>query len=168
MSDQFATPSDPGAGVKWAELNGSLLVIDVHGVKRDVGTSFGNADEVVQATVTVADGPQAGTVLADTLIFPRVLVSQLNSKVGSKVLGRLGQGVAKPGQSAPWMLNPATDADKATAGQLLAQLAGAGLQQAPPAQQAPAPPQAPTAYVPGQQPGAQPAYVPQGTPAPTY
>jgi hypothetical protein len=33
-----------------------------------------------------------------------VLQGQLRSKVGTKVLGRLGQGVAKPGQSPPWTL----------------------------------------------------------------
>ena len=46
------------------------------------------------------------------LVFPRVLQSQLKPKVGQMVLGRLGQGTAKPGQSAPWMLTEPTDADR--------------------------------------------------------
>jgi hypothetical protein len=41
------------------------------------------------------------------------------------VLGRLGQGVAKPGQSAPWTLTPASDADKVTAGKYLEHVAAA-------------------------------------------
>jgi hypothetical protein len=31
--------------------------------------------------------------------------------IGQKVLGRLGQGQGKPGQSAPWLLNEATAED---------------------------------------------------------
>lgn len=157
MSDQFATPSAPSQGIDWKDHNGSLLIIDVHGVKTGIQTVHGLSD-AVSATVTVADGPAAGKVYTDTLIFPKILQSQTSSKVGTKVLGRLGQGVAKPGQSAPWMLNPATPQDIAQAGSVLAQVAAQGLQQAAPQAQ-------PAAYVPGQAP--QPAMAPQG-PAPTY
>lgn len=142
MTDQFSEPTAPGAGCDWKELNGSLLIIDVLGVKQGIATTYG-ASDAVQATVTVADGPKVGTVYNDTLIFPKILQSQTSGKVGSKVLGRLGQGVAKPGQSAPWMLNPATDADKAQAGAVLTQLAANGLQAAAPSA-SPAPQVAPT------------------------
>jgi hypothetical protein len=56
-------------------------------------------------------------------VFPKVLASQLRSSVGGKVIGRLGQGIAKPGQSAPWTLNAATDADKETGRKYLAYIA---------------------------------------------
>lgn len=143
MTDQFNDPTTPGQGIKWEHYNGALLIIDVHGVKNDITTTFGLSDAVA-ATVTIADGPEAGRVYADTLIFPKILQSQTSSKVGSKVLGRLGQGVAKPGQSAPWMLNPATDQDKAQAGAVLTSLAANGLHA--PVQQVPQ--QAPVAYQP--------------------
>lgn len=166
MSDQFNDPQAPGQGIDWKAYNGNLLIVDVHGVKTGIATVHGLSD-AVSATVTIADGPETGRVYADTLIFPKILQSQTSSKVGSKILGRLGQGVAKPGQSAPWMLNPATDADKAQAGQVLAQFAGAGLQ-APVQQQAPQGP-APQAYVPPQgQPPVQQFVPQQQAPAPTY
>jgi hypothetical protein len=45
-----------------------------------------------------------------------VLCSQLAPSAGGKpVLGRLGRGTAKPGQSAPWMLTAPTEADIAVA-----------------------------------------------------
>ncbi|KQP24315.1 hypothetical protein [Aeromicrobium sp. Leaf272] len=52
-----------------------------------------------------------------------MLQSQLRGSVGQKVLGRLGQGNAKPGQSAPWLLNEATADDVAKAEQWVAQYA---------------------------------------------
>lgn len=171
----FDEPGTPGAGVEWKELLGALLIIDVHAVKTGIQTTYGLSD-AVQATVTIADGPQAGTVHPDTLIFPRVLQSQLSGKIGAKILGRLGQGVAKPGQDPPWMLNPATDADKAQAGAVLTHLASSGLQGAAPAVAPQVPVQQPVVGPQGQQqayvpPAGQPVpqYVPQPQgPAPTY
>jgi hypothetical protein len=46
------------------------------------------------------------------LFFNVALKNSLKSKVGQKVLARIGQGTAKPGKSAPWILVDATgDAD---------------------------------------------------------
>lgn len=124
MSNQFASPAS-ATGIEWATLNGCLLIIDVTEVVRDINTSMGVRD-ATRATVTVVDGPTPGVTFQDTLIFPKVLHSQTAPNVGRKVLGRLGQGQAKPGQNAPWMLNQATDADTQTAGAFLAaQAAGA-------------------------------------------
>ncbi len=97
-----------------ATLNGSLLVIWPVGVEEDVPTTFGEAD-AVRATVLIVDGEKAGEVIDDALIFPKVLVSSLRSKVGKQVLGRLGQGEAKPKQDPPWILIPFDDADVALA-----------------------------------------------------
>ena len=111
MSDTpFATPAAPGSGISWADYNGRLLLIEPHAVKTDIQTSFGPSD-AVQADVVVLDGDDAGTEYPDTLIFPKVLQSQVAGRIGQKVLGRLGQGQAKPGQSAPWMLAEATADD---------------------------------------------------------
>ena len=115
---QFASPATP-SGIEWAALKGSLLVIEPVEVVKGIATSFGTTD-AVRATVIVVDGPKAGETYEDTLVFPKVLQAQLSSRVGQKVLGRLGQGQAKPGQSAPWMLLPATPADEQTATKFLA------------------------------------------------
>lgn len=122
MSDQFAAPAAPGSGITWADHNGQLLLIEPIAVKTGIQTSFGPSDAVA-ANVTVLDGPQAGTEFPDTLIFPKILQSQVAGRVGQKVLGRLGQGVAKPGQSAPWMLSEASEADRQVATAWLARTA---------------------------------------------
>lgn len=102
----------PGDGIDYKEHYNELLHIEVLGVETGINTVHGPTD-AVRANVTPLDGPTAGTTIADTLIFPKVLQSQLKGSVGQSVIGRLGQGQAKPGQSAPWLLNPATDAEVA-------------------------------------------------------
>lgn len=108
--DPFAAPAS-AVGIKWADLNGALLIVDVKSVEENIATSFGDST-AIRADVAVIDGTQAGSSYPDALVFPKGLVSQLRPNVGRKVLGRLGQGQAKPGQSAPWLLTEATDADK--------------------------------------------------------
>jgi hypothetical protein len=96
-----------------SEMNGSLLVIWPTALEEDVPTTYGDAD-AIRANILVVDGEHAGEYIDDALIFPRVLVSSLRSKVGRQVLGRLGQGQAKPKQDPPWILQPFDD-DDATA-----------------------------------------------------
>ncbi len=110
MTDPFADPGSSTA-VDWSEHVGALLLLTVHGIEYDIQTVHGMSN-AVRADVVVLDGPKRGTEYADALVFPKLLQSQLRSRVGQKVLGRLGQGEAKRGQSAPWQLNAATDADK--------------------------------------------------------
>lgn len=112
MSD-FDKPSN-ASGIDWSQLKGALLVITVHGQEEGVKTVHGLADPI-RADVLVVDGLLGGVMHADTLVFPKVLIGQLRPSIGKKVLGRLGQGEAKPGQSPPWKLEPFTDADVALA-----------------------------------------------------
>lgn len=112
MSDLFDAPGS-ASGIKWEDLNGKLLLIQPLSEESGINTAFGPAN-AVRANVTVLDGPTAGEEFNDTLIFPKVLASQVKGNCGSGRfnLGRLGKGNAKPGQSAPWMLGDPTDADK--------------------------------------------------------
>lgn len=112
MSDMFDGPSS-STGIKWEDVHGRLLLITPHSVETDIKTSFGDTD-AVRADVVILDGPGAPDEYRDTLIFPKVLQSQVRSNAGTgrMNLGRLGQGNKKPGQSAPWMLGDPTDADK--------------------------------------------------------
>lgn len=111
MSTPFAPPSSPSDGIKWADLAGSLLLIEPLSVETNIQTAYGAAD-AVRANVVVLDGAQAGTEYNDTLIFPKLLQSQVRSNIGTKVLGRLGTGQGKPGQSPPWLLSEANEADQ--------------------------------------------------------
>lgn len=108
-------PSSPSNGdrVELAKLNGALLYITVRALQRDVQTMHGPTDAIT-CDIAVLDGPNKGETFEDALIFPKMLVSQLSPAVGAAdpaVLARLGQGIAKPGKSAPWMLTEPTPAD---------------------------------------------------------
>ena len=107
MSTEFAAPAS-ASGIDWNELNGHLVVIEVQAHETGIVTANGERD-AIRATVHDVDGQQTDE---DVLIFPKVLVSNLRPRIGQKVLGRVGQGVAKPGQNAPWVL---TDASAYTA-----------------------------------------------------
>lgn len=115
MTDPWDSPGST-AGVDFEELNGRLLIITPHAAE-EVNTSFGEK-ECVRADLVVLDGPGALTEYKDTLVFPKVLIGQLRSTIGTgrMVLGRLGQGVAKPGQKPPWLLADPTEADRKIAG----------------------------------------------------
>ena len=136
MTQQFEDPAPATSSpVPLQELNGALLLILVVAYEDHVPTVMtqpGEKSPAVRADVTVLDGPQAGKVYDNTLIFPKVFLRQLARSVGKTVLGRLGQGPAKAGQSAPWILNAATDADKAAAAQFLARQSSGNLAQAEP------------------------------------
>lgn len=116
--------ADPATttGVDLKALNGSLLLVTVKQVRESVATSFGVTDAVA-CDIAVLDGEQKGETYSDALLFPKILVSSLRPHVGYKVLARLGQGTAKAGQSAPWVLAPSTAADKETAAKYEAHVA---------------------------------------------
>lgn len=113
MSNPFSRPA-PASGIQWEDHTGRLLLIEPKEFERDIATAFGPKD-AVRADITVIDAPGGPQEFPDALIFPGVLISQTRPLVGEKVLGRLGQGVAKPGQKPPWRLDDPTD-DDVTAG----------------------------------------------------
>ena len=110
-SSPFAAPAT-ASGIDWKALNGALLLISAHSVEEGIKTVHGDAS-AVRADVVALDGELKGEEFTDTLVFPKVLQGQLRSRLGQRVLGRLGQGNAKPGQSAPWVLAEATADDVA-------------------------------------------------------
>jgi hypothetical protein len=118
-NDPFGAPSS-ATGITWADLKGSLLLIKVRSIETDITTVHGLSDAVRADVVVLDDKGTApeGEAFNDTLIFPKVLQSQVKSQ--ELVLGRLGQGDAKKGQSAPWMLSEATEADKVIGREYLA------------------------------------------------
>lgn len=106
---QFATPAR-GDIFEPKVLGNALLIVTPEEVVTEVDTPYGVTD-AIRCRVIVVDGPEAGKRLDSTLLFGRRLIGQLRSRIGQDVLGRLGQGVAKAGQSPPWELGDPTEAD---------------------------------------------------------
>jgi hypothetical protein len=104
----FSAPSSSTESVKVADLNGHLLIIEPLEYKTGIPTVHGDADAIEVNIVDLDTNATHNSVL----FFNVALKNALKSKIGQKVLARIGQGVAKPGKSAPWILLDATaDAD---------------------------------------------------------
>ena len=117
----FQQPSQ-GDQVKVAELVGSLVLIWALELREDVPTAYGPSDAIA-VNIHVLDGGKGGEKFENTLLFQKALIGSLRSALGGEpVLARIGQGVAKPGQSAPYILQPFTDADAALATHYIQQL----------------------------------------------
>ena len=100
----FAAPSTQSESVKVADLAGHLLIITPTEYKVGIETVHGKA-EAVEVEVVDLDTKQTH---ASLLWFNVALRNALKNKIGQKVLARIGQGAAKPGKSAPWILVDAT------------------------------------------------------------
>ena len=104
----FSAPSTSTESVKVADLNGHLLIIEPIEYKTGITTVHGDAD-AIEVRINDLD---TNTSHDSVLFFNVALKNALKTKIGQKVLARIGQGTAKPGKSAPWILLDATgDAD---------------------------------------------------------
>jgi len=100
----FAAPSSNSESVKVADLANHLLIITPVEYKTGIQTIHGLA-EAVEVNVVDLDTNRNYNSL---LWFNVGLRNSLKSKINQKVLARIGQGAAKPGKSAPWILLDAT------------------------------------------------------------
>lgn len=111
INNPFAQPAAPSGGITWGDLLGALIIIQPTRVETGIHTDYGETDAIA-VNAWVIDGPGKGETYEDALVFPKVLQSQLKSRIGQIVIGRVGQGVAKrAGQNPPWQLSDASDAD---------------------------------------------------------
>jgi hypothetical protein len=100
----FSAPSSNNESVKVADLNGHLLILEALEYKTGIPTVHGDADAI---EVRIND-LETGHTHESVLFFNVALKNALKTKIGQKVLARIGQGTAKPGKSAPWILIDAT------------------------------------------------------------
>lgn len=91
-------------GLKVADLNGHLLIVTPVEYKTGINTVNGIA-EAIEVNVVDLDTNEEHLSL---LWFNVALRNALKPLLGQKVLGRIGQGAAKPGKNAPWILIDAT------------------------------------------------------------
>ena len=105
----FSAPSSSSSdSVKVADLNGHLLIVSPIEFKANIQTVNGPADAIEVNLIDLDTNEEHNSVLW----FNVALKNALKPLIGQKVLGRIGQGIAKPGKNAPWLLNDATgDAD---------------------------------------------------------
>jgi hypothetical protein len=101
----FASPGNTSSeSVKVAELANHLLIITPIEYKIGIQTVHGIA-EAVEVNVYDLD---TNTEHNSLLWFNVALRNALKTKINQKILARIGQGSAKPGKSAPWILLDAT------------------------------------------------------------
>jgi hypothetical protein len=100
----FSAPSMSENGPKVADLAGQLLIITPTDYKTGIKTIHGDAEAVEVSLVNLDTNKNYDGVL----FFNVALRNSLKQKIGQKVLARIGQGTAKPGKSAPWILLDAT------------------------------------------------------------
>ena len=101
----FSSPSTTSEGIKVADLANHLLIIEPVEYKTGIDTVHGKAEAV---EVNVVDLDNGNAKHENLLWFNVALRNALKTKIGHKVLARIGQGSAKPGKSAPWILLDAT------------------------------------------------------------
>ena len=100
----FSAPSSNNESVKVDDLNGHLLILEALEYKTGIPTVHGEAD-AIEVRINDLDTGQSHE---SVLFFNVALKNALKTKIGQKVLARIGQGTAKPGKSAPWILVDAT------------------------------------------------------------
>lgn len=96
-------PPPPGEGITWDDHKGRLLLVYPTEWVTAHPTVHGESD-ACRADIVVLDAPDGPLEVADTLVFPKILRQQMKKAIGDVLLGRLTQGVKKPGQNAPWIL----------------------------------------------------------------
>lgn len=107
----FDAPSSGGSGVKPADLEGHVLVVEPLEYVPNISTSFGEKDAIRCNVHDITDKQSH----EDTLFFGTALIGSFKKDIGKRLLGKLGKGEAKPGQSAPWVLVDLTGNEKAVA-----------------------------------------------------
>lgn len=101
---KFGKPSEIADTVKPAEVDGHLLVVRPRTFHPSVTTRYG---EGVAIDVDVLD-VDTGEAFYGCRWFSKVLAATMRDHIGELLLGAMGRGIARGGQSAPWVLTDQT------------------------------------------------------------
>ena len=117
--DEFGGPGER-SNFKLADHVGTLILFTPKSLEEGIETSFGAADAIKTDVVVLTT--EKGKALKEpieefgALIFQRVVIGQLSESIAKRrVLGRIGKGVAKKGQSEPFLIEEPSDDDKVIA-----------------------------------------------------
>lgn len=110
--DDFARPADTGGEfVNPRQLDGHLLIVYPLGYVPFIQTKFSRPDKpsdgIAVDVVDLDDKDERGNpgkVYRNCNWMQGQLIASLKSRVGQKVLGRIGLGVARNGMNPPWVL----------------------------------------------------------------
>lgn len=114
MSWSFGDPSGMGDQWKASEHVGRLVAF-VEPERKEMETKFGSQEATVCRFIVVLDGDDAGSVFDDPIVFGNISRDAFSNGDEKVVLGVVGVGDPKPGQSPPFILSAATDEQKSTA-----------------------------------------------------
>lgn len=112
--DEFGRPATT-VGIDWEAENGNLLALKGLEIKYAIPTEYGESDVVI-ARAVIVDGPNAGTVVEEQYVFPKILQRSLKP-LNRVIVGRLYQGEKKGKNNPPWLLRDPSDAEFAQAQQ---------------------------------------------------
>ena len=111
MEVTIGNPSK-GGGDRFAPADHVGRLVLFCGIEKDSWTDPAGVTKAIArvALVVVMDGPNGPTPFTDVLIFGAALAPSLYRAGTPVVAGVIGQGEAKPGKSAPWILNDGDEA----------------------------------------------------------
>lgn len=118
--EAFASPAAASAGPKPADLQGQLLIFKPIEYRQGIETVNGPADAISCDVINLDTNQE----YSDVLFFNIAIRNALRPLIGQRVLGRIQQGVAKPGKTAPWIIVDAS-ADQAAIAKASAYKSGA-------------------------------------------
>jgi hypothetical protein len=124
--EAFASPAAASTGPKPADLQGQLLIFKPIEYRSGIETVNGPADAISCDVINLDNNSEH----SDVLFFNIAIRNALRPLIGQRVLGRIQQGVAKPGKTAPWIIVDAS-ADQAAIAKAAAYKPGATATPAP-------------------------------------
>jgi hypothetical protein len=112
MTEEFGRIVEGGEFVKPAQLNGHLVIIYPIGYIPFIQTKFSGqsgkpSDGIAVDVVDLDDKNEnglPGKVYRNSNFMQAQMIGSLKSQIGNKVLGTIGQGVARNGMNPPWVV----------------------------------------------------------------
>jgi hypothetical protein len=98
--EAFASPAAASSGPKPADLQGQLVIFKPIEYRSGIETVNGPADAISCDIINLDTNEEH----SDVLFFNIAIRNALRPLIGQRVLGRIQQGVAKPGKTAPWII----------------------------------------------------------------
>lgn len=112
MTDEWGRVVEGGEFVKPSQLNGHLVIVYPIGYIPFIQTKFSGqsgkpSDGIAVDVVDLDDKDEQGLpgkVYRNSNFMQAQLIGALKTQIGSKVLGVIGQGVARNGMNPPWVI----------------------------------------------------------------